>query len=155
MKLNRNMVLAFTVFAMQATNSMAQGLTDEAVDDLKAEIVRESLPNCISVENYFDQVYCAGKIDAMLDDVLNMAYLETRNALDSSEKNDLKLIQKRWIEARGLECARIENDSVIVDLGCSTQRTVESIWFLGNISSGSTFNLDISAYTSYVQSIER
>lgn len=132
----------------------AQGVSPDAVDNLKRELVRELLPNCVDVTSYFDQVYCAGKIDAILDDELNAVYSEVRQSLSSSERSELQAIQKRWVEARGLECARIEGKSVILNLGCSTQRTVESIWYLRAIGNGSTFALDIGAYEAYVQSLE-
>ena len=133
----------------------AAGLTPGAVNELKQTIVMEQLPNCLDVTSYFDQVYCAGKVDALLDDVLNAIYKKKRQSLSSSERNQLKLVQRRWVEARSLECAWLKGDSIIQDLGCSTHRTVESIWFLENIESGSTFGLDIAAYETYVLSIAK
>ncbi|MCL6416803.1 lysozyme inhibitor LprI family protein [Aestuariirhabdus sp. Z084] len=97
---------------------------------LERQIVEEKWPACVSPRNYYDRVYCSSKVYNLLDTSLNERYIALRKTLSDGQKQRLKKVQVAWIRERDDQCASIQEDSVIMDLGCTKARTVESLYYI-------------------------
>lgn len=116
--------------------------------NLERSIVSKEWPACISPRNYYDQVYCSTKVYGLLDSALNEQYGKTIKSLSSNQARQLKKVQINWIRARDDKCAEVDSDgSVIINLGCSTLATVESLYYLQQMDQyPADFKMLISEY---------
>ncbi len=122
--------LALSVFATLAN----AGIREAEVRDVKRAIVKQKIPNCVEPKSYYDKVYCAGKVYAVLDDRLNIVYKNLRKKLSSEQKNKLKKVQIFWIRNRDDKCASISKEGINLNLTCASHKTLESIVYLEHMS---------------------
>jgi uncharacterized protein YecT (DUF1311 family) len=118
--------------------------------NLERSIVAKEWPACVSPRSYYDQVYCSTKVYGLVDSALNKQYSKTIKRLTSNQVKQLKKVQISWIRSRDDKCAKVDNDgSVILNLGCSTSTTVESLYYLQQMDTyPSDFDMLISEYVN-------
>ncbi len=137
-------LLSIFVFSLPVNAAVRQS----ELRDLKRNIVAKEWPACVSPKNYYDQVYCSTKVYGLIDSALNKQYSKTIKRLTSNQVKQLKKVQISWIRSRDDNCAKVDdNGSVILNLGCSTSTTVESLYYLQQMDKyPSDFNMLISEY---------
>ena len=116
------------------STSLLSSIRNHEIREVEKMILNNKLPNCISVNKFYDKVYCAGKVYSILDDVLNHAYKSVRKKLSKKQKNKLKKVQISWIRVRDDKCASIRDGSILLNLTCAKRETLESIIYLRNIN---------------------
>jgi uncharacterized protein YecT (DUF1311 family) len=117
------------IVTLASINSYAT-VSKAEIRKLKKEIIEESIPNCLNVTSHYDSVYCSGKIYNILDDKLNGIYKTLVKKISKSQKKELKTVQRKWIRTRDDNCATSDSAGIIVNLTCSIQSTVESLYYL-------------------------
>ncbi|HGE6015350.1 TPA: lysozyme inhibitor LprI family protein [Vibrio cholerae] len=122
-------ILILTLLSVPAYSA----IRNSEIRDLEKEIIKKEWPECLTPNNYYDQVYCASKVYGVVDDVLNDQYKNTVKLLSKEQSKSLKTVQIKWIRNRDDKCAKIIDGSVVLDLSCSTKLTVESIYYLKQI----------------------
>jgi uncharacterized protein YecT (DUF1311 family) len=115
------------------SNSVLAEMKQSQLRQLEKSIVEKEWPACVKPRNYYDQVYCAAKVYNLLDNALNSAYIDVRKMLSKEQKNALKKVQITWLHERDDQCAQLNGGSVVMDLGCSKSRTVESLYYINQI----------------------
>ena len=129
------------------SNSVFAEMKQSQLRQLEKSIVEKEWPACVTPRNYYDQVYCAAKVYNLLDNALNAAYIDVRKKLTKEQKNALKKVQITWLHERDDKCAKLENGRVIMNLGCSKSRTVESLYYINQINENvSDFSLLLAEY---------
>ena len=116
------------------SSSLYSSIRDNEVRRAENIILKKNIPNCIGVSTFYDKVYCAGKVYAVLDDVLNYEYKSLKKRLSKNQKKRLKKVQTAWIRDRDDKCASANNRRIVVDLTCAKRETLESIIYLRNIN---------------------
>jgi len=115
--------------------------------NLERSIVEKEWPACVKPRNYYDQVYCSAKVYNLMDNALNDNYVALRKMLSKEQKKALKKVQIAWLRERDDTCSKLENGSVIMNLGCSKRRTVESLYYITEMKNNlSDFDLLLSEY---------
>ena len=128
--------------------SLLASVRQSEVRNIERNIVKQEIPNCINVNSFYDKVYCSSKVYSILDEYLNTAYKDARRGLNSTSRKSLQVVQRQWIRNRDDNCAKLEYDSIIVDLGCAKTATITSLYYLYEISeSPQDFDLLIKEYS--------
>ena len=114
---------------------------------LERSIIEEEWPACVNPRNYYDNVYCSAKIYNLLDNALNKAYIDVRKMLTSEQKKSLKKVQLAWLHERDDTCSKLEDGSIVMNLGCTKNRTVESLYYLNQMKENiSDFSILLAEY---------
>lgn len=119
-----------TLLLLILTLSSHAEIKESEVRKLTNQIIQENISNCMNVTNKYDKVYCSGKIYNILDDKLNHSYKTLRKKLSTSQKNRLKVVQRKWIQQRDDSCATINNSGVTINLTCSIKGTSASLYYI-------------------------
>ena len=144
--MNSKIVKAFLIIALSNTALYAE-ITASKLRKIKTEIIEENIPNCMNISTHYDKVYCSGKIYNILDDKLNGTYKSLSKKLSKSQKNELKVVQRKWIRKRDDKCARSDSKGVVVNLTCSIKKTSESLYYLREMKKNlKDFSLLIKEY---------
>ena len=112
------------------STSLTADITKAKLRQIKTEIIEENIPNCMNISTHYDKVYCSGKIYNILDDKLNGTYKSLVKKLSKSQKKELKLVQRQWIQNRDNKCATSGSKGVVVNLTCSIRKTTESLYYI-------------------------
>lgn len=86
--------------------------------------------DCNKTTSDYDVVYCSTKLYLQADKELNDVYKKLVGKLNTDGKKLLKTGQLAWIETRNHQCTETRGDSILVNLACATQTTVERTQFL-------------------------
>lgn len=124
--------MLFLLGALLSTSAFGE-MKQSQLRQLERSIVDKEWPACVTPRNYYDKVYCAAKVYNLLDNALNSAYVDVRKMLTKEQKNALKKVQITWLHDRDNQCTQLEGGSVVMDLGCSKSRTVESLYYINQI----------------------
>ena len=127
--MKRLFTISLMLSALVTTSANAE-MKQSQLRALEKNIVEKEWPACVEPRNYYDKVYCSAKIYNLLDNALNKAYVDVRKVLTSEQKSALKKVQLTWLHNRDDQCARLENNAIIMNLGCSKSRTVESLYYI-------------------------
>lgn len=114
---------------------------------LEKSIVEKEWPACVDPRNYYDSVYCAAKVYNLLDNALNKTYVDVRKMLTNEQKKSLKKVQLTWLRERDDTCSRLEDGSIVMNLGRTKNRTVESLYYLNLMKENiSDFSMLLAEY---------
>ena len=86
--------------------------------------------DCDKTTTDYDVVYCGTKLYLQADKELNDAYQKLVGKLNTDGKKLLKTGQLAWIETRNQQCSERRGKSILVNLDCATDTTVERTHFL-------------------------
>jgi len=86
--------------------------------------------DCNKTTSDYDVVYCGAKLYLQADKELNDHYQTLVSKLNPEGKRLLKTGQLAWIETRNQQCTERRGNSILVNLDCATQTTVERTQFL-------------------------
>ena len=129
----KHIVIICLVFTGLLSGAAHAEMKKSQLRALEKSIVEKEWPACVDPRNYYDNVYCAAKVYNLLDNALNETYIDVRKMLTSEQKKSLKKVQLTWLRERDNTCSRLEDGSVVMNLGCSKNRTVESLYYLNQI----------------------
>ena len=136
--------LMFTFFFTGVANAQVK---NSQLRKLEKSIVEKEWPACVKPRNYYDQVYCSAKVYNLIDTALNDSYVELRKLLNKEQKSVLKKVQLAWLRDRDDTCAKLEDGSIVMNLGCSKRRTVESLYYINEMKENpADFSLLLSEY---------
>jgi uncharacterized protein YecT (DUF1311 family) len=102
--------------------------------EIKANLIKEHIPSCLTPRTYYDKVYCSSKVYAVLDDALNISYKDAKGALSKSQIKELKSVQVKWIRHRDERCASVKGENISINMTCANNRTIASLAYLHQIS---------------------
>ncbi len=109
-------------------------IRESELREVQKAIVSKNIPNCVDPKSFYDKVYCAGKVYAVLDDNLNQIYKNLRKKLNKDQKNRLKKVQRFWIKDRDDKCASVNSSGITLNLTCASTKTLESIIYLDQMN---------------------
>ena len=141
--------LIFSLFFSLMVSGWANAtVKNSQLRNLERSIVEKEWPACVKPRNFYDKVYCSAKVYHLIDNALNENYVALRKMLSKEQKTALKKVQIKWLRERDDTCAKLEDDgSVVMNLGCSKRRTVESLYYITEMKNNlSDFDLLLSEY---------